>query len=476
LKRASFKNLSNHDPSRGRWLRSSDDISAGELIGGSLIAGEPILEDAAGFLAKQGRTTFLRGLGVRAIDQSATAGLAVTPDRPTNMGLEDFSFELIRRDKHRIRNDPRNAIAWADIARRYTVLGQFQHAERSLTVALGLAPSSRYLHRVASRFYVQVKRPDKAFHLLSAFPRTHDDPWLMAALLSIASVGDIRLRSIRSARRIADDTNFRPIERSELTSEIATFDLRAGADRPARKLFQQSLGQPTDNSLAQVEWASQQLPRLAVPLGDIDVPFASEAHALSAAEDGRWGDALVETDRWLEDQPFDTRAAVLATYVASVGLERWGYSIEVARLGLRSRPGHLTLINNLAYALIEDGQLEVAKPLLASVDLSTVRVGDRIALTATTGLLQFRQRNGVHGEELYQKAIDLAHRHSDRRQEAMARAMLLREKLRLYRSAENVEPLILSLRELTSIVKDKGVLLCIRRAEQMLPQNFEGLN
>jgi len=147
------------------------------------------------------------------------------------------------------------------------------------------------------------------------------------------------------------------------------------------------------------------------------------------AQDGEWEEALMQAEQWLDDQPFDTKAAVLASYVAAVGLERWRESAEAARLGLRASPGNPLLTNNLAYALIEDGQLDEATKAVADVELSDVSSSDQVALTATRGLLKFRRGEPMAGEALYQQAIDTAHRLNDRSQEAMARAMLLREKL-----------------------------------------------
>ena len=202
------------------------------------------------------------------------------------------------------------------------------------------------------------------------------------------------------------------------------------------------------------------------------MPFISEAWAISASQEGRWEDAIQHSGEWLDDQPFDIRAAVHASYISAIGLEKWAESASYAEIGLRSRPGHPLLTNNLAYALIEKGDLEEAKRVLTSIDITDHKDGDRVALLATKGLLAFRAGDEASGKSLYQSAIDLSRRIRDQRQEAMARAMLLRELLSHHFDASDVSPLVVSLHELLPRISDKGVLLCIRRAVEPISAEF----
>jgi len=288
----------------------------------------------------------------------------------------------------------------------------------------------------------------------------------MAAFLSVASIAALPTKGLRGARRLQEDNKFRPVERADLASELATLELRAGADKAAQTLFRRSLATPTDNSLAQVEWASHRLQRLDVQLAGINVPFASEAHARSAAEDGLWDEALAKTSEWLDDQPFDTDAAILGSYVASVGLEDWPAAVDIAEFGLRSRPGDPTLLNNLAFGLIGNGRLSEASAVLSRTELKSAPERDQVALLATFGLLYFRLGKEERGEAFYERAIELAKRKRLRAQEAMGRAMLLREKSASAGSEERGAMLVV-LRNLSAKITDPGVLQCIGRVEKL---------
>lgn len=460
---------------RDEWLRHRDEVAASEFVGSALVAGEPsVAHEAAAYLLQSGSTPILQNLGMRAVDRSPTAGMEPNLERPSSETPATFFYERIARDKRRLKSDPRNAIAWTDLARRYTVLGQFDLAERALRAALQLAPSSRYVHRVAARFYVHIGRPDKAHALLLRQPRTVEDPWLSAAFLSAASIGGLPVGGLKRPRRLAEDDRFRAIERAELMSEIATIDFRGGADKKARQLFQRSLLSPTDNSLAQVEWASHALPTLEVPLEGLDVPYAAEALALAAGEKGEWETALRQAESWIDDQPFDTGAAAFASYVAAVGLERWAEAAAIAEMGLRARPGDLILTNNLAYSLAEEGRLLEAGKVLRRADASMGAAADRVALLATAGLIQFRLGEADSGRSLYRSAIERARRAGDQPLEAMARAMFAREELQQASPGDGLPPLLRSLEDFRRSIDQKGVLVCIDRAlrlsEHVQPQ------
>jgi Tfp pilus assembly protein PilF len=456
-----------------RWSEEGSQIAASELVGVSMLAGEGyVVPDAEQFLSREGITPQLRRLGRRSLRNDNDEKVTVQTASNQRTVIDQIR-QRIREEKPRLIADPRNAIAWSDLARRYTMLGQLDKAERALKTALHMAPTSRYLHRVATWFYVHADRADEAYRLLGNFSRTQEDPWLMSAFIAVANVGELKVQGIKAARRLLESGEFSPRETSELVSELATITLNGGGDRRARKLFEQSLESPTDNSLAQVEWASHQLTQLEVDPEEADVPFKSEAMALSATQEGDWEGARRYSSEWLDDQPFETRAAVHASYIASVGLEDWRDAISYADIGLRARPGHPMLTNNLAYALIEDGQLERATQVLGGLDLSDYGGGDLIAILATMGLLAFRSGNSVEGESLYRRSIELARRDRNARQEAIARAMLLREVIELGREGMTLESELRLLHELLPAVRDnKGVLLVIRRAILPISEQF----
>jgi tetratricopeptide (TPR) repeat protein len=284
----------------------------------------------------------------------------------------------------------------------------------------------------------------------------------MAASLSVAATGGLPIRGTRAARRIIDRANFRPIELSELESELGTLELGVGADRKARVLFERSLTSPTDNSLAQGAWASYRLPSLDVRIDTLDVPFADEAMSRSALHDGDWNAALDHSIQWLDDQPFDSQAATHASYIAAVGLDDWPTSKLLAEMGLRANPSDPTLLNNMAYALIEMGELDDAEELLRRGRQRGGEDMERVALNATAGLLYFRRGDAAEGRRLYGLAIDRARRAGENDREAMAQAMLLREEILL--GIEDVQGSLEAVLRLGTRIQDRGVLRTMERS------------
>ncbi|MDQ6613354.1 MAG: hypothetical protein M3083_00935 [Actinomycetota bacterium] len=291
----------------------------------------------------------------------------------------------------------------------------------------------------------------------------------MAASLSVAGVGKFSIGSLRAATRILDNANFRLVERSELAGEMATLELASGGERKARELFRRSLGTPTDNSLAQVQWASDKLPSLALQLENVEIPFVAEALSRAAYQQGDWKSALFHAIRWIDDQPFDTQAATTASYIAAVGLEDWDTSVIAAEMGLRAKPHDPLLTNNLAYALVERGDLTRAAEYLTIDRVRAAEKAERVALDATRGLLKFRLGNRDEGRALYGKAIEFARRSGEADAEAMARSMLIREELR-HGGVTQIEALIAALDKVRGDVHDAGVLQSIRRAKEIARQ------
>jgi tetratricopeptide (TPR) repeat protein len=314
------------------WRRSPSRLTAVELVEASLVANAP--ERARSAADRLLRRDGLVGVMAR----RATTGDVPHPLPDTHGELPHRAYQRIARTKQKLLANPRSAILWGDLARRYTSLGQFDQAKHALQVARILAPNSRYLLRSQVRFLVHVDRADEAVSVLQRHPRTLGDPWLMAALLSVSEQADRPLPGKKHIRRLLDDDGFRPIERSELASEAGTLELRSGATRMATRLLSAALTNPTDNSLAQVEWVSNRFDVLEVDLEQFAVPFPDEARTRSAVQAGKWEEALFYAEAWMDDQPFDAGAAVLGSYVASVGLEDWERAILTAQAGLLASP------------------------------------------------------------------------------------------------------------------------------------------
>lgn len=430
--------------------------------GGEALSSALVLGDAAQIVRVAEGVLGIDGVVPHPLKQAAMSLLrreAQSALSPEVLSHEDV-HNHIRLLKSARRRDPRSALVWSELARRYASIGQFSHAESNLKVALRLAPTSRYITRSAARFYLLADQIDRAHFLVRSHERGRTDPWLVATRLALESQMGRVTQHVKAAWRLAEDENFRPIERSELRSQLATFEMRAGSDKRARRAFRESLVDPNDNSLAQATWAAERLPALIVPEYQ-GVPYTSEARSLRAHELGQWERSYAAAKEWMADQPFDSRAAVMATYVATVGLQRWDEAANLASLGLRANPDDMILRNNLAYCLIEMGETRKASEVLSR--LPDIQEQDRLRLPimATRGLLAYRTGNSGLGSMLYDEAITGAERMKDRDMAIRARIMKVREtsKLMAQDEREGVERWLDSLRIRTPAVEAAANLL-----------------
>jgi tetratricopeptide (TPR) repeat protein len=214
-----------------------------------------------------------------------------------------------------------------------------------------------------------------------------------------------------------------------LASALGTLELKAGNDKRARRLFRQALREPTENSLAQAEWASNRISGLTIEPQDLGEPNAFEARARSGMETGVWEDVIDESWRWHDDQPFDSNATMMGSYAAAVGLEDYEECVRLARAGLVANPGDAMLRNNLAFGLLQLGEVEQAHRALTERPIQGADEEERATHLATLGLLDYRLGNIERGRELYRRAIAMARGDPDL--QALAAIMMAREELRL---------------------------------------------
>lgn len=332
--------------------------------------------------------------------------------------------------RRRLNEEPRNSILWTDVARLYTSLGQQEKALHAIQMSWNLAPDNRFVVRSVARFLVHIGDNERALRVLRATELNQSDPWVVAAEIGVSSFSNKDPRLLKLGRRMVDSPDFSEFAKSELASAIATFELNEGNRRSAKKLFKQSLALPTENSVAQAEWASGQVGDLHLPPDNRNVPRNYEARSLHGFRVGDWETALVNAEGWLYDQPFSSRPAGVVSYLYSTILERYQDAAGILRSSLVSNPGDRGLSNNLAFALINLGHLEEAESLLNRVDPRAADDLSTITLIATGGLLAYRKGFPEIGRNLYLDAIDLAKRKSNSHYSAMAALHLAIEEIR----------------------------------------------
>ena len=414
-----------------QWRSNPTVIGGAEFVAAAMLALKPELSvEAAEFiLGSTDPDTPVIELAKRNLemvsgppDSAAEAHVAISKAQ---------SWHVIVGLKRRLRLDPRNAAAWSDLSLQYSVLGQIDKAENAMQVALALAPQNRLVLRAATSLLVHADDPEQAHRLLTRSESIGKDPWITAAELAVAPLAERQPRFVKAARALLADDDLSPFHKNELASALATLELSHGQRKKARALFGTALEAPNENSLAQAEWASQTLHGLTVEKQVLAEPQAREARARLFYQRADWPRAAAEAWGWLSDQPFAPEPASFGSCVAEMGLRDFDQAILFATYGLKANPGNPTLLNNLAFAQIESGDLEQANTTLSRVP--NMELSDAVAVTckATAGLLAFRQGRVEDGRHLYREAIQAASRLGLRERWAMAKIMFAREEWRL---------------------------------------------
>lgn len=385
------------------WHEEKDLAAAEELLAAAIVAGEEKYKSdvAAAAQLVLSDTTALAGSVqlARAFVGSPPADEELVPTDTRRMYAE------IARRKRLLRMYPRDPLLLTETALLYTNLGLNNSAKHLLRAATALAPDNRYVLRSLTRFWVHQAEPDRALHYLWKSSATKHDPWLLAAQVAAEDVAQKTLTNWREAKRVLEDERFSDFELTELAAAIATLQLQGGSHKLARKMFRKSLAEPTENSVAQVQWASRRDPTINVS-HDLTAK-ASEALAWEQLSAHRWNDVIEAARHWQEIEPFSVRPAVMGSFVGVGHLGDGRVGEEFARRGLVANKGSQVLHNNLAVSLAMQGRVPEARAELANVKPSA-KTNEEIVNLATRGLIEMRAGDFAGGADLYRRAIDLA--------------------------------------------------------------------
>jgi tetratricopeptide (TPR) repeat protein len=446
------------------WEQNRTIWHASDLVGAAVsLRRSSEVKDAAEFLVgSSDAPATARRVANRIIGSEAPGALepaAITV--PADIRAE------IRRRRRSLRDDPRNAIQWIELARDYTIAGFRPQAERAITAALSINRQNRFILRSASRFYLHDDQPDRAHYILRTAPNSKDDPWLIAAEIAVASTAGGPSRLVDFGRKMLVKGNHLPFQTTELASALATLELANGKTRSARDLFRLSLIKPTENSLAQAEWALDQVRGLQLDVERYpEVAGKFEAAAWEYFNKGSWELSLANSRAWFSDQAFSSRPAMLASYVSMCIFEDYHQGILILEDSLKANPGNPLLLNNLAFGLAMLGKADAAAESLRRIDMSKLSKFDKAVITATRGLVAYRQHDIDLGRKHYLEALEIAKELEDRKFQAEALFYFAQEEIRA-RAADAPETFSRTLnvleafddpkmRRLTELLKDKA--------------------
>jgi tetratricopeptide (TPR) repeat protein len=448
------------------WKRHRSVSFAADAVGSALVLrrGEEAI-DAAKFLLSENSTA--PRLAKELAEQ--IVALRTGSTRLLNQELLDTSFPSIKKESRRrirqlrdcLRQEPRNPIVLADLAREYTILGLKNQSKHFMELAVKLGPENRFILRSAARLFVHQEDPEHAQHVLRTAEAIRHDPWLLAAEIAVSSAAHKSSNYVKRGLGILEDHNYSLFSTTELASAIATIEMVNASSKSARKLFRRALVDPTENSIAQAEWASRNLMvDFAVTPNQVP-PRVYEANAWEYFQNGNWDDSLRSSIKWLYDQPFSVRPVLLGGFITSTILEDFEQSERILKFGLIANKDDYTVLNNLAFVLASANKVEEARTFFDRINKIELPEGWDITVTATEGLLRFREGFPEEGRRLYLTAIEKARLPRFRHLSAKAAIYLAREEL-LAGSPKAKEAIDLARTE-TQNRKEKELLFLLER-------------
>ncbi|MEX0829924.1 MAG: hypothetical protein WD032_06745 [Nitrospirales bacterium] len=372
----------------------------------------PLLEIAESFLRLAGNKPFpIPGI--------------ILPEETKNF------YGAIANLKKRAREYPRNPIMWLDLAFYYSAIGQQDPAEDAAAVALSLNKENRYLLRSGCRFLIHNKSPEKALALLRQSDVGRHDPWLIAAEIALSDILNISSRQIKFAKSMIVSDSISKFHLSELACALGTIEFKNGSRKTGKKMFVFALEDPTENTVAQVSFIKNVYGESINLLNMDRFPHSFEAQTIVKIKKGDLLGALEAAKNWLAYQPFSSRPAVAASYISSVGLGDFEEAKKIAKMGLNATPDEFMLKNNLAFSLASLGEFEEASKVLKTIHDSQLAESDKSVLSATRGVIEFRQGNSSEGRRLYKEAIASFKKQKDMRSEGLAKFFWAREESKI---------------------------------------------
>jgi Flp pilus assembly protein TadD len=394
---------------------------AGDLISAALVNGVPeVAREASEFVLATGDEA---SMSLRSLAQHLLTGR----DYPVVPRIRDpkfLSVEGSRRPSPAIAHAraelgtrPMNAILWMDLAYLYAIRGIPRSAERAIRVAVQLAPSNRFVLRSAARFFVHQNRPGEAHALIRRAPGTRHDPWLLAAEIALSMAADNSSFFAKDGISMLSAGRFSAHHLSELSSAIGTLEALNGSTRRAKKHIQVSLIKPTDNSLAQATWLAQDVGgmSLEIPSQDYEIEKSFEANMYRSFIGKEWGQALRAAIRWTNDQPFSSRAARSAAYLANTIFLDHELGEKISKFGQIANPKDPGFFIGLAYSYARRNMLKEAEAELAKVTATDDEDWLPVGLDANYGLISYRRGDSVTGRLLYAEAASKADQLKDKR-------------------------------------------------------------
>lgn len=398
------------------WNREHSLLYASELVSAAVANGikhNLVAKGAAEFMLNQdGKITEAQ--------RTVALSLLVEDNAVTNIKCYHEIDELLMNTgeiyakigyfKRIIRKYPFNPINYVEVARFYAMIGQTKQAINMMNIALALDSDNRFVSRSAARLFVHVEDLERAHYVLRNNGQVALDPWLMASEISVNLLRGRSSSLIKKGVAIINSGDFSPFSFSELSSSLGTLEFVNGTQKKSKFFFEKSLISPNDNSLAQAEWAKANKLSLRFDKAVCEkVNMSYEANALYAYQNDNYEDALKASIRWMNDMPYSKNPIFVGANIAYTFLKDYRTAAKILKRGLEANPNEPAFMNNLAYTYALDGKLVEANEIMNRVNkISDIDERTKICLSATRGLIAYREKRIEEGRALYLEAIKTA--------------------------------------------------------------------
>lgn len=336
--------------------------------------------------------------------------------------------EAIRHLRIAARNDVRSPHLYQALGVAYLIAGDKKAAVRSFKTALTLAPDSKESVRALSNVLLETGKITELIELLSAYlERQPGDVTAREALSEAHSRNKqyplARLQLTTALRYVTGETESDIKLRAKLLNNIGVCFFRLKDIDKAAHWFERSIAvDPRFDAIpylnrAKVHVRKRQFNNAWNILKSCHELFPQnheipQVQAFVLAEQDR-NDEAIELLR----KEVATGQAIEGTY-GDLGLyltestHRVTEACKVLSEGLERYPSAPLLVNNLAYALLMNGDPVKARTVLTSLQLDKVRplkLMDRVALTATWGLLYLWEGDLLEGRRHYEMAEKMSY-------------------------------------------------------------------
>mgnify|MGYP003489035753 CR=1 FL=1 len=334
---------------------------------------------------------------------------------------------------------PFNPIVYVDMARAYVTVGLKDKAEKLMRMALYLDPKNRFVARAAARFYIHIGDNERAAEIVRKTGFSRFDPWLMASDISIAMMRGKRSGNIKKGQQMIFSSSYTPFSISELASALGTVEMEYGTRKKSRDLFNQSLVDPNDNSLAQAEWAmiSARIP-ITIQSG-LNVKCSHESKVYKARE------SIHHAIDWICDMPFSLKPVFIGYEISTSLLRDYDLSSNILGVGLKSHPNDPWMLNNRAYVNARINKLDEAEKDMEQLEHCNKALSESMSICkeATHGLIAYRRKDREKGRKLYEQAILRASTMKENSEEIKVKAQInmLREEI-IFSNYQNTSALM----------------------------------